>query len=1178
MDENTLSSPLTSAPVLQALLQRQVKILDVYRDALKQISSQRLADQAALELALAKIDAVEADNQSLIMQLGDLDRRSNQTIEELGKELAESQNQEALARQQLLDLESVTTLRDALVSKDILRGTTDEDIQRLVDLAQNSADIERQFNDAMVYIASLEEAVGRKDSELVHHQQIIHAFKTSIAYRLFVSPIWKLRRILFPDGSRRANAYFRLRHIGRRDRKSLPVTDTQHAGQLSIPDKTTAQSSRSMPQPHLWKGATSQKRIGTKSPALQIARGSDVVFTSVSKNYLANARALMKSIHDVHPQLALVTVLVDEIDGYFDPVTEPFQTLLASDLGIPNWEHFSMKYDIMELNTAVKPYAFHYLMEKFGAERVIYFDPDILVYRALDPLFDLLEDHLCFLTPHITAPLNDDLSPSEINFLRVGTYNLGFFALSRRGDWRGLLRWWEDRLYEHCTREVERGLFVDQHWMDLVPSLFASVYVLRDPGYNVAYWNLSHRKLTFSAESGYMVNAEPLVFFHFSGFSVRQPEAVSKHQNRFRFENLNEATRQCYLEYRQRLLDQGFEQTSTFPYAYDHFDNGVAITDALRICLRNHDNRGEIWPDPYDLSSPDCFLAWAVGPGNLPPYRTLSPYAITLYQIRADLKAVFPDLESQNELAFASWFVQERNSTDTFSAAYVDPVQYAIEVGGVSPAPSSTSVVERPLRRERLARAARYYREYPTKVKPYLPPEAFTETSTSFGGPNNAYGRTRNALKRVGILRMTKRIVGMRQVMTMREYFGEDKPLRSAGGRPSFAPSFSINQHAESAAKMAYGVTIVGYLHTETGVGEVARNLIRCLAEVQFPVAQYAISSGDVYRQDDQSTNKFATDTNHFVQLFHVNADQAMITKQSLGADFYGGHYNIGYWFWELSNFPECWADAFEIYDEIWVATKFVQDAIQAVSPKPVFCVPPAISVELPPTSSRAQFGLRDTDFVVLFAFDALSIMERKNPWDVVSAFELAFTEQERNSHVRLVIKVTNLDKVPESERLRNEIMRVNGHLIDTYLDRIDVNALISHADVYISLHRSEGFGLTMAEAMVLGKPVIGTAYSGNVDFMHDAHSYPVPFEVIALDKAYPPYEADSVWANPDVTVAARHLRDIYQDPDAAAEKGRLAAAYIREHYNLRSRGRKIAERLDSILLKNFTPMTGSDA
>ena len=136
-----------------------------------------------------------------------------------------------------------------------------------------------------------------------------------------------------------------------------------------------------------------------------------IVCTIVSKNYLSYARVLMRSVKEHHPELQLVTLLVDRIDGYFRPEEEPFHTILADDLNIPDWDHFSMKYDIIELNTAVKPYFLEVLFDRFEARNVIYFDPDILVYQRLDALLALLERFSVVLTPHILEPLNDDCSP-----------------------------------------------------------------------------------------------------------------------------------------------------------------------------------------------------------------------------------------------------------------------------------------------------------------------------------------------------------------------------------------------------------------------------------------------------------------------------------------------------------------------------------------------------------------------------------------------------------------------------------------------------------------------------------------------------------------------------------------------------------------------------------------------
>src|SRR5262249_7961697 len=157
---------------------------------------------------------------------------------------------------------------------------------------------------------------------------------------------------------------------------------------------------------------------------------------------------------------------------------------------IPNTPHVYFKYDVMELNTAVKPYFLTWLFEQRGFRKVIYFDPDILVLQPLDRLWSLLDEHMMLLPPHITEPYDDALHPTEIEINQTGIFNLGFIGLSDRPEARKFLSWWENRLYDHCASEVSRGLFTDQRWVNFAPVMFEGVHVLKEPVYNIAYWNL----------------------------------------------------------------------------------------------------------------------------------------------------------------------------------------------------------------------------------------------------------------------------------------------------------------------------------------------------------------------------------------------------------------------------------------------------------------------------------------------------------------------------------------------------------------------------------------------------------------------------------------------------------------------------------------------------------------
>jgi glycosyltransferase involved in cell wall biosynthesis len=358
------------------------------------------------------------------------------------------------------------------------------------------------------------------------------------------------------------------------------------------------------------------------------------------------------------------------------------------------------------------------------------------------------------------------------------------------------------------------------------------------------------------------------------------------------------------------------------------------------------------------------------------------------------------------------------------------------------------------------------------------------------------------------------------------------------------------------------GVNVIGFLDAETGVGEVARGVLRSLEAVGYPAAALSIRAFDTSRHGDASAGRFPQGAPHRINVFHVNADMAEPVARELGQDLYHRRYNVGYWFWELSRFPERWQPAFDIYDEIWVGSSFVQTAVAERAPIPVVRMPVAVAPRVDERVSRRDLGLPEQAFVVLLVFDALSIIERKNPGAAIRAFQSAFG-QARSGDARLVVKVTNLERFPDAAAaLRQDLRGVDGVLIDRYLDRGEVNALIRHCDAYLSLHRSEGLGLTLAEAMSMGKPVIATAYSGNADFMTPDNSYPVPYRLIPLSRDHPPYPAGYEWAEPDVEAAAAALRAVFQDPREARRRGALAADAIRREHSHEAVGRRLTARL----------------
>jgi glycosyltransferase involved in cell wall biosynthesis len=224
--------------------------------------------------------------------------------------------------------------------------------------------------------------------------------------------------------------------------------------------------------------------------------------------------------------------------------------------------------------------------------------------------------------------------------------------------------------------------------------------------------------------------------------------------------------------------------------------------------------------------------------------------------------------------------------------------------------------------------------------------------------------------------------------------------------------------------------------------------------------------------------------------------------------------------------------------------------------------------VQLPASPlTRTALGLPDEGFLFLFIFNGASVFTRKNPLGLISAFERAFNQNERMRDVRLVMKVMNLDlEEGDGKSLADGMRAVNGILLSETMDRQVVYNLVDQCDAYASLHRSEGYGLTMAEAMALGKPVLGTAYSGNVDFMDDDNSFLVPFVLVTLEHDVPPYEAGSTWAEPDLNEAARLMRLVVDNPREAAARGARAREKMQSAFSPASVGHIISNRLEEIL------------
>ncbi len=305
---------------------------------------------------------------------------------------------------------------------------------------------------------------------------------------------------------------------------------------------------------------------------------------------------------------------------------------------------------------------------------------------------------------------------------------------------------------------------------------------------------------------------------------------------------------------------------------------------------------------------------------------------------------------------------------------------------------------------------------------------------------------------------------------------------------------------------------------------------------------------------------------NSFFNLFLVNAKQMIFMRHLLDAKNFELHYNVGYWYWELEKFPyKRWEGVFRCLDEVWTSSEFSRSSIAASAPIQVFTIPPAISTETQQTGCqyRDEFGLRHSPFIFLFVFDFLSYCERKNPIALIQSFKRAFGLDDK---VLLLIKCTNSKRYPaQNKAMMKEVNQPNIQVISKSFSYDQSKRLFNACDAYVSLHRSEGFGLTLAEAMALGKPVITTGYSGNMDFTNESNSYLVKYKLVPILKTVGPYEKGSVWAEPDIDHAAELMVQVRENYQQALRKAEIARREIREKYNAERIGGMVKERLTKI-------------
>ncbi len=361
---------------------------------------------------------------------------------------------------------------------------------------------------------------------------------------------------------------------------------------------------------------------------------------------------------------------------------------------------------------------------------------------------------------------------------------------------------------------------------------------------------------------------------------------------------------------------------------------------------------------------------------------------------------------------------------------------------------------------------------------------------------------------------------------------------------------------------LPFGVNIFGYFDLDIGSSKVAIEFAKCAQKANIPCSILNISL-NLDRQKNDSVKNFSNKAPYAINLFFTNPDGLPRTIKEYG-HFIKGRYNIAYWFWELQEFPPMWIPFLDIFEEVWTASDFCASVIKKGAYKPVIKMTPPVGAE---NSSahypREELGLKKELFTFLFVYDNLSYNERKNPLAILQAYKRAFRKDEK---VQLVIKATQDDD--HIKLLRDYIKKnrlKNTKIITGLWDKTKLISLFNNCNCYISLHRAEGLGLTLMEAMLLGKPVITTAYSGNLDFTKKDNSFLVKYKTVKLKENLGSgihYTKGTTWAEPNINDAAKKMLYVYENQKEADKIGERGREFVLQNYSPKKIGHDLKEAL----------------
>jgi glycosyltransferase involved in cell wall biosynthesis len=378
-----------------------------------------------------------------------------------------------------------------------------------------------------------------------------------------------------------------------------------------------------------------------------------------------------------------------------------------------------------------------------------------------------------------------------------------------------------------------------------------------------------------------------------------------------------------------------------------------------------------------------------------------------------------------------------------------------------------------------------------------------------------------------------------------------------------FGHRMKVRRDVHPEGRITGGTDAIGFFNAEHGIGEAARLLVEALRAAEIPVSTIAYRNTESRQKAIFETEEIGR---YRTVIAAINAEMNEPMRNTFGKFFFHDTYVIGQWFWELETAPPWYKPAYKFVDELWAPTRFIEQMLRNEAPKHVHVEYMPLPLRKPrvvENARRADLGLDDR-FMFLFTFDFMSVAKRKNPMGLVEAFKKAFAPGEGP---QLVLKCINGETRPEKFEALNRATegRDDITIMNRYLDPDMSAALMNLCGCYVSLHRSEGLGLTIAEAMLLGKPVIATGYSGNLDFMTESTSFMVPWTRVKVGEDAEAYDAEATWAEPDLDAAAEMMRQVYENPESARRMALAGKADLEARFTPEASGARMRERLEKL-------------